>query len=55
MPNHPKTYGELSTELGLILCKEFVEKHGGQIWMESQENIGSTFYFTLHSIDKTNT
>ena len=39
--------GEESTGFGLILCKEFVEKHGGKIWVESRENIGSSFYFTL--------
>ncbi len=41
------TDGELSDGLGLLLCNEFVEKHGGKIWAESLEDVGSTFYFTL--------
>ncbi|MBI2420090.1 MAG: PAS domain S-box protein [Ignavibacteriales bacterium] len=41
------TDNEPSTGLGLILCKEFVEKNGGNIWIASEENVGSTFYFTV--------
>jgi len=47
--SRPGTEDEPSTGLGLLLSKEFVEKHGGRIWIESRENLGSTFYFTLPS------
>ncbi len=43
----PGTNNEKGTGLGLILCKEFVVKHGGRIWVESKEGEGSQFYFTL--------
>ncbi len=41
------TNKEKGTGLGLILCKEFVEKHEGNIWAESEEGKGLTIYFTL--------
>lgn len=45
--NRPGTDGEPSTGLGLLLCKELIEKNGGDIYVESAVDKGSVFYFTL--------
>jgi len=41
------THNEKGTGLGLLLCREFVEKNGGKIWFETQEGRGTTFFFSL--------
>ena len=41
------TSKEKGTGLGLVLCKEFVELNGGKIWIESELQSGSTFFFTV--------
>ena len=43
----PGTHDERGTGLGLLLCKEFVELHGGNIRIESEAGKGSIFAFTL--------
>jgi PAS domain S-box-containing protein len=50
--NRSGTEGEPSSGLGLILCKEFVERNGGRLWVNSEDGRGATFNFTL-PVDET--
>lgn len=46
------TEGEEGSGLGLALCAEIVQKHGGKIYVESKINEGTSFYFTLPAVKK---
>lgn len=45
--NRKGTEGESSTGLGLIICKDFIERQGGKLKVESEKGSGSRFYFSL--------
>ncbi|WP_320020062.1 tetratricopeptide repeat-containing sensor histidine kinase [Labilibaculum manganireducens] len=46
------TAQEKGAGIGLLLCKEYVEKNGGKIWADSEEGKGSSFYITIPKSDK---
>ena len=45
--SRPGTNGESGNGMGLLLCKELVERHGGRLWLESQPGQGTEVHFTL--------
>lgn len=51
---HFTTFGTNSEEgsgLGLLLCRDFIRKNGGDLWFESEENVGSVFSFSLAKLN----
>ncbi len=48
--SRPGTEKEPSSGLGLLLCKEFIDRHHGIIWVDSSIGEGTTFYFTLENV-----
>jgi PAS domain S-box-containing protein len=51
----PGTENETGTGLGLILCNDFIQKHKGNIWVESEPGVGTKFYFTIPKGQKLST
>ena len=47
MRSRPGTDNEPGTGLGLVLCHEIIRKHDGKIWVETEENVGTTFHFEI--------